>query len=121
MPAFGRISRENLAEAHPELQRLFNEVIKTTDCMVICGHRGQAAQDSCFHSGVSKLPWPRSKHNTKPAKAVDVIPYPVNWMDIARFDGFAQTVKEVAKTIGVEVVWGGDWPKFRDRPHWEVA
>ena len=46
MPYFGERSTRNLKEAAPELQRLFNEVIKHRDCAVIEGHRPQEEQDA---------------------------------------------------------------------------
>jgi peptidoglycan L-alanyl-D-glutamate endopeptidase CwlK len=121
MPFFGRISTAQLASAHEDLQKIFNEVIKTTDCMVICGHRGEEAQNACFAAKTSKLKWPDSKHNKTPSLAVDVVPFPLNWADTERFRVFAEKVKEVARGLGVGVVWGGDWKGFRDVPHWQLG
>lgn len=120
MPKFGKRSKKELATAHPDLQRLFNEVIKEYDCAVICGHRDHAAQDKAFADGYSLVKWPNSKHNKVPSLAVDVVPYPIDWNDHARFMSFASNVKKVAKRLKINVEWGGDWKKFVDLPHYQV-
>jgi peptidoglycan L-alanyl-D-glutamate endopeptidase CwlK len=52
---------------------------------------------------------------------VDVVPYPVDWLDLARFRALAKVVKECAEELGTEVQWGGDWKTFVDMPHWELV
>ena len=32
----------------------------------------------------------------------------------------APVIKAAAKKEDVAIVWGGDWVKFRDGPHWEL-
>jgi peptidoglycan L-alanyl-D-glutamate endopeptidase CwlK len=32
----------------------------------------------------------------------------------------ADAFKRAANELGVPIVWGGDWPKFRDGPHIEL-
>ena len=126
---FGTRSTNNLKEAHPLLQDLFNEVIKVYDCAVIEGHRPQDEQDKAYHAGKSKLKWPDSKHNKKPSLAVDVIPWPVDWKDSKRFYYFAGIVKGIATKMNIEIRWGGDWnsnnvftdQSFHDLPHFELV
>jgi len=128
MPSFGKRSRRNLSEAHPSLQKLFNEVIQVIDCAVIEGVREKEEQDRLFESGKSKVRWPASKHNSVPSCAVDVIPWPVDWNDRERFVYFAGIVKGVASQLGVSIRWGGDWDSdndlkdqsFNDLPHFEI-
>ena len=125
---FGRRSQKNLSEAHPLLIELFNEVIKIRDCAVIEGHRDKFEQDRLFHAGKSKLKWPRSKHNSFPSMAVDVVPYPVHWTNYRAFYHFAGIVKGVAHGMGLQIRWGGDWDSdnqftdqsFHDLPHFEL-
>lgn len=129
MPKFGLASREALATCHPDLQRLFNEVIKHWDCKVLEGHRGKAAQNAAYAAGASQLKWPFGNHNKKPSTAVDVVPYPVDWDDIEGFVAFAFFVQGVAAALGIKIRWGGDWNKdrrytderFRDFPHFELT
>ena len=129
MPAFGARSRERLASCHPDLQRLFNEVVKGFDCAVIYGHRTVEEQQDLYAQGrtkpgkiVTKLDGvsKRSKHNESPSLAVDVVPYPIDWDDLDAFRDLADHTKRVARDLGIGVVWGGDWSRFRDYPHWEL-
>ncbi len=120
MPKFGSRSRKALGTAHPDLQRLFNEVIKEFDCAVLCGHRGRFEQEQAFEAGTSKLQWPKSKHNKTPSLAVDCVPFPIDWKDRERLNAFAVFVKDAAKRLGIKVRWGGDWKTFFDGPHWEL-
>lgn len=129
MPKFGKKSEERLATCHVDIQRLFNEVIKHYDCTVTCGHRGKDEQDEAVRTGVSKLAWPNSKHNSLPSKAVDVVPFPIDWEDMSRFYHFGGFVLAVAKQLGIKIRWGGDWngdlkfrdEKFKDLPHFELV
>lgn len=129
MPKFGPVSTANLAQAHPDLQDLFNEVIKHFDCSVICGHRGEKEQTAAFVADASKVQWPDSKHNQYPSMAVDVIPYPSDWEDTARMTYLAGVVMGIAKMKGISIRWGRDWDSdtdlndqtFNDYPHFELV
>lgn len=129
MPTFGDRSKQNLSEAHPDLQKLFNEVVRYFDCSVIEGRRGQEEQDKLFHSGMSKVQYPNSKHNSTPSMAVDIVPYPVVWSDTDRMYYFAGIVKGIALSMGIKIRWGGDWDSdtevhdqtFMDLPHFELV
>ena len=74
MPLFSQTSKARLSTAHPDLQRLFNEVVKHWDCTIVCGHRGKEEQDKAFAEGKSKVKWPNGRHNKLPSLAVDVMP-----------------------------------------------
>ena len=139
MPTFSKRSLDNLATCHPDLQTLFNEVIKTFDCIVTEGHRNKEAQDKAFASGNSKLRYPNGKHNKNPSWAVDAYPYEpkiaVDWSDNERFHFFAGYVMGIAQKLKDEgkithtIRWGGDWDKdthikdesFRDTGHFELV
>lgn len=128
MPKFSKRSLDNLATADSRLQKLFNEVIKEYDCTVICGHRGKEEQTKAFNEKKSKLKFPQSKHNSLPSKAVDVVPYPINWTDIERFKDFGKFVLKKAAELGINIRWGADWDmdgdssdeRFLDFPHFEI-
>jgi hypothetical protein len=110
------------------LQKILNEVIRHFDCSVICGYRDEAAQNEAYYSGHSKVRYPNSRHNTVPAMAVDVVPYPIDWKDTERFCYFAGFVMGVAAKFGYPIRWGGDWDKdtevkdntFNDLAHFEI-
>ncbi len=53
--------------------------------------------------------------------AVDVIPYPIDWENITRFYRFGGFVKAIAVMLGIPLIWGGDWQKFKDLPHFELT
>ena len=55
-------SRNALNSAHEDLQKLFNEVIKTIDCTVVFGYRSKVKQEEQFDQGRTKLHFPKSKH-----------------------------------------------------------
>lgn len=128
MAKFGRRSRENLASCHKDLQKVFNEVIKTVDCSVIEGHRSKERQNKLYEEGKTKVRYPDGRHNASPSNAVDVVPYPVDWSDRERFHLFAGFVLGVASRMGITLRWGGDWNmnfevddnKFDDFPHFEL-
>jgi len=140
MPAFGKRSLAALGSADERLQRLFHEVVKTYDCTVLCGHRGQEEQEEAFRAGFSKEHWPNSKHNSFPSKSVDVAPYPVVWptpgmsredyaLAMGRFYYFAGYVRRAAEQMGLRVRQGVDWngnfdirdQSFHDLPHTELV
>ena len=129
VPQFSSYSRDHLRTCDERLVRVFNGVIKHFDCRVICGYRGQQAQDEAFHAGFSTLPWPESRHNTNPSLAIDVVPYPVDWKDLERFMWMGPYVIGVADCEGVKLRWGADWngnrrtsdERFLDYAHFEIA
>lgn len=128
MPKFGKNSKERLATCDEKLQDVFNEVIKYVDCSVLEGHRDERKQDKYFEEGKTKVRYPMGRHNSKPSRAVDVVPYPVDWKDRERFHLFAGFVLGMARRMGISLRWGGDWNmnfevddnKFDDFPHFEL-
>lgn len=138
MYKFSKRSKDNLSTADVQLQKLFNEVIKEIDCTVIYGHRTPEEQFELFKKGREKVDgwWTvvdkskvvtnldgttkKSKHNYFPSKAVDVVPYPINWNDINSFKLLASVIKRKALELGIDVEWGGDWKYLKDYPHWQV-
>ena len=128
MPRFGRKSKERLSTCDKRLQDLFNEVIKHVDCSILEGHRDERRQEQLFSEGKTKVHYPFGRHNTKPSRAVDVTPYPVDWADRERQTLFAGFVLGVARGMGITLRWGGDWDmdfqvmdnRFDDFPHFEI-
>jgi len=128
MPRFSRKSKRKLDTCHESLQQLFNEVVKSFDCTVIEGHRGEKKQNEAYRKGNSKLKYPNGKHNKTPSIAVDVIPYPIDWKDRDRMHYFGGFVLGIAKKMGFKIRWGGDWDmdthtkdnKFDDLVHFEM-
>jgi len=128
MPAFSQTSKDRLATCDERLQKVFNEVIKYFDCTIIQGHRGQVEQDAAFAAGKSQLKWPNGNHNKLPSKAVDAMPFPIDWTDRERMTLLAGFVIGIAQGMNIDIRWGGDWNenmkvkdnKFDDLVHYEV-
>ena len=128
MPRFGRKSRERLSTCDERLQKVFNEVIKHVDCSVLEGHRSEERQNKLYEEGKTKVRYPKGRHNSNPSNAADVTPYPVDWSDRERQTLFAGFVLGIAKSMDIDLRWGGDWDqdfqvqdnKFDDFPHFEI-
>lgn len=134
MPKYSDLSKTRLAQAHPKLQELFNEVIKDYDCTVLCGMRTITQQKALVAKGASRTM--NSRHIPRKDKgtgdeafcrAVDVITYPVNWGDWKAHYYFGGIVKGIALKMGINIRWGGDWDsdndlkdqRFNDLVHFE--
>jgi len=127
MPRFGRTSTARLKTCHKDIQRVLKEAIKVVDFSVLEGHRGRELQNLYYSQGKSKLRFPKSKHNKTPSRAVDIVPYPIDWNDSKRFILLAGIVLGIAHKMGVGIRWGGDWNRdfkfnesFFDAPHFEL-
>mgnify|MGYP001386955310 FL=1 len=128
MARFSKKSKKNLSTCHEDLQKVFNEVIKYVDCSVLEGHRSEERQEQLFSEGKTKVHYPKGRHNSKPSRAVDVVPYPIDWNDRERFHLFSGFVIGLARGMGITLRWGGDWNmnfevddnKFDDFPHFEL-
>ena len=128
MAKFGKKSKMVLSTCEDDLQKVFNEVIKHVDCSVIEGHRSEKRQNELFKKGFTKVKYPNGRHNSYPSRAVDVVPYPIDWDDRERFHLFAGFVLATARSMGITLRWGGDWNmnfqvddnKFDDFPHFEL-
>ena len=128
MPVFSERSLARLRECHPDLQRLFLEVVEHFDCTVLCGYRSHADQQKAFDEGRSKALPGESAHNYIPALAIDVAPWPVDWKDVRRFYLFGGFVLGLARQMSIDIRWGGDWDqdtqvrdqRFNDLVHFEI-
>ena len=144
-------SLDSLVGVDEHLQRVVKQAIQLSkqdfmvlegvrtrkQCMINYGKGRTIAQ--CVAKGVpaqyanpkaAKVTWLNdpfaSKHVT--GNAVDLVPYPVDWNDLKKFDAIAQAMLQAAKELGVPVRWGADWdsdgkPRERgesDSPHFEL-
>lgn len=128
MYKYGKKSKAKLETCHPDLQDIFNELVKVMDVTILEGHRGQILQDLYFSQGKSKVKWPNGKHNKKPSKAVDSAPYPIDWKDEKRFIYMAGIIKGIAHMKGIKIRQGIDWngdnlfnESWFDAPHTELV
>ena len=60
---------------------------------------------------LAKVTWLNNPLSSKhvSGKAVDLVPYPVNWNDLTKFDQVAKAMFAAAKELGVSIRWGADW------------
>lgn len=117
----GNRSRANLQGVHPDLVRVVERAIKITkvDFTVIEGLRSPSRQAELVKAGASRTS--NSRHLT--GHAVDVAAYvggEIRW-DWPLYPQIAEAFKQAAKEEGVALVWGGDWPRLRDGPHFELS
>jgi peptidoglycan L-alanyl-D-glutamate endopeptidase CwlK len=116
----GQRSRERLQGVHPDLVRVVERAIELTsvDFTVLEGLRTTERQKTLVAAGASRTM--NSRHIT--GHAVDLGAYVDGQVDWSwpLYERIAEAMKLAAKELGVAITWGGDWPKFRDGPHYEL-
>jgi peptidoglycan L-alanyl-D-glutamate endopeptidase CwlK len=113
-------SRERLKGVHPDLVAVVEAAILLTpvDFMVTEGLRTPARQAELVRAGASRTL--NSRHLT--GHAVDVaalVGGGVRW-DWPLYPRIAGACMEAATAAGSPLIWGGDWPRLRDGPHFEL-
>ena len=125
-----------LADVRPELAAAYRVALRRWSDdpvlqllglpIVTEGYRSPERQDELYTRGRS-APGPvvtykrggESKHNSLPSQALDVAfllaDGSVSWSGLL-LSKFARLMK----AADARVRWGGDWQKFKDRPHFEV-
>ena len=114
----GNRSKQSLSGVHPDLVAVVKLAITITeqDFTVIEGIRNINRQRELFKAGKSTTM--NSRHIT--GHAVDMVPWPVDWNDLERFEVMADAMKQAAEELDIPIVWGGDWKSFYDAPHFEL-
>lgn len=105
---------------HPHLVAVVEAaiLISPIDFMVTEGLRTRQRQAELVKAGASRTL--NSRHLT--GHAVDIcalVGGHVRW-DWPLYPRIAEAFKTAAAKQGVSIVWGGDWPKLRDGPHYEL-
>lgn len=118
---FSARSIKNMNGIHPDLRRVLDRALKDSplDFVVIEGLRTPERQKQLVATGASQTL--NSRHIT--GHAVDLLPIGPNGkgaFDWPLYDRLGPAVKEAAAKEGVAIVWGGDWKKFKDGPHFEL-
>ena len=114
----GTRSLQNLSGVHPDLVAVVKLAITITeqDFTVIEGIRNINRQRELYKAGKSTTM--NSRHIT--GHAVDMVPWPVDWNDLKRFEVMSEAMKAAAEELDIPIVWGGDWKSFYDGPHFEL-
>lgn len=126
MNSYSKQSQANLDSCHWHLQVIFIDALQVMDHSILCGYRSQDEQLALFIEEQTKVRL--GEHNCTPSRAVDAIPYPVDWDDLRRVTLFAGIVLGIAHKRGIKIRWGGDWDqdtqvkdnKFNDLVHFEL-
>lgn len=118
--ALSRRSRDRLTGVHPDLIAVIEAaiLISPVDFMVTEGVRTAARQAALVKAGASRTL--NSRHRT--GHAVDVaalVEGRVRW-DWPLYPRIAEAIKAAAARLDTPIVWGGDWPRLRDGPHFEL-
>ena len=142
-------SIEKMKGVHPKLIELMKKAISDSpyDFKIVQGLRTAEYQNSLYQQGrtrpgkiVTKLDGynKKSNHQAKSdgyGHAVDIAVcgqydqngnYVKYTTDAEMFDNkklveISRHVKAVAKEMGMEIVWGGDWKTLYDTPHYELV
>ncbi len=134
MPVLGPKSREKLTGVHPDMVRVVERAIEITkqDFSVLEGVRTAERQRELYAQGRTKpgriVTWTlHSRHLT--GRAVDLVPYPLDWNTAAKFDAIYDAMMAAAKELKVKIRSGMDWDrdgrkreaKETDSPHFELV
>ncbi|WP_315522118.1 M15 family metallopeptidase [Leptotrichia wadei] len=134
-------SLNRMEGVHPALQTLIKLGITNSphDFMIVQGLRTAAYQNELYQQGRTK-PGPKvtncdgynskSNHQAKSdgyGHAIDfaiydpTLPNKIDWDNNKKYREVADHLKKIAKENGINIVWGGDWVKFKDYPHIELV
>ena len=135
---FSQRSLNSLKGIHPDLEKVMTEAIKTSsvDFTITDGLRTTAQQQALYAKGrtapgkivtytdgVKK----KSNHQAKSdgyGYAVDLYAYYGGKVQVdddkTIINKIAPHIKSVAKKLGINIEWGGDWKSFKDYPHFEL-
>ena len=137
MYQFGTRSKNNLNGVHPKLVNLLETSLRNSPCdfTITDGVRTLQQQAALYAQGrttpgniVTNCDGIRSKSNHQVkadgyGHAVDLYPYhngSVQLNDIPKLRQIADHIKATAKSLGVNIRWGGDFTSLKDYPHFEL-
>lgn len=134
----GPKSIARLNGVHPDLAAVTLRAIEITtqDFSVLCGVRTAEEQKELYAQGRTKpgavVTWTLKTNHLPGADgyghAVDLVPYPVDWNTLSKFDAIAAAMMQAAEELGVTIRWGADWDMDglarergeSDSPHFEI-
>lgn len=147
MYQFGKRSLDNLVGVHPNLVKVLNASITDSpvDFTITEGVRTAQKQQEYYSWGrtkknpntgkMTKVTYAdgiKRKSNHQPKDdgygyAVDLYPYFDDKVQvqgdavILALEEIADHIKKKAKELGIKIVWGGDWKKPYDPPHFQLG
>ena len=110
-----------LKGVHPDLVKVIMRAAELSPVpfRVTEGLRTLARQKQLLADGATTTL--KSRHLT--GHAIDIVPLvggKPRW-DWPLYYKIAPVIKQVAKDLGVEIEWGGDWKSFKDGPHFQLS
>ena len=141
---FGERSLSNLENVNPDLVKVMMEAIKTSpvDFTIVEGLRSKERQQYLFSQGrtrpgkkvtnadgIKNLSNHQDEADGKKdglGSAVDLFPFFLGKVQVDHKDTIknlkliADHIKKVAASLKIEIVWGGDWKKPYDPPHFQL-
>lgn len=124
--SLSKLSRSRLVGVHPDLVKVVELAITLTkvDFRVQQGVRSLAEQKKNVARGASQTLNSRHLRQGKDnlAKAVDLVALKGRSVsyDWPLYYQIADAMKKAAKQLGIPIIWGGDWKRFKDGPHFEL-
>lgn len=134
MYVYSKPSKRRIETLHPNLQHIMNTAIKTSPIDFgipkYGGKRTDDEQYELFQQGLSQLDGIKKKSKHQSGRAVDVYAYvggKASW-DEKHLYMLAGHLIGVARSLGYDLRWGGDWDgdrdfedqTFIDLPHFEL-
>ena len=127
-------SLDRLVGVHPNLVKIVKRAIEITrqDFSVLEGVRTPQRQQELYAQGRTApgpiVTWTLNSPHLH-GRAVDLVPYPLDWNDLKKFDAIAMAMFDAADELGFKLRWGADWDQDGnlrekgelDSPHFELA
>lgn len=141
MPKFSQRSKDALKGVHPDLVRLMEAAIvdSPVDFTIVEGVRTAERQKQLYAQGrttkgdivtYSNGVTSKSNHQVKAdgyGHAVDLYPFVDGKLRMSepyvvpKLREISKHIKAKAAKLGIKIVWGGDWKKPFDPPHFQLA
>lgn len=142
----GKTSKERLGTVAEDLQKVIERAIELTeqDFSVLEGARTRQRQYELYAMGRTlselrvagvpanilakpgepKVTWTLNSRHFPNAKtglgnAVDLVPYPVDFSDLAKYTKIKEAVFKAAGELSIRIRWGGDWNQNGKTEHGE--
>ena len=120
MRQWDKVSTDRRKGVHPDLLKLADAVLQAAPwpLRITEGMRTLERQKQLLAAKATKTL--NSRHLT--GHAVDLmatVDGAGRW-DWGLYPTLAAVVQQAASDLGVPIVWGGSWPRFRDGPHFEL-
>ncbi len=111
-----------------ETGRVLRQEGVRVELQVTQGLRTASEQHDCYERGASKCDGYRFKSNHQSGRAIDYSLYQNGRYltgdaaaSASQYHRVADAFKVAAQRLGYNIQWGGDWKKFKDNDHIEVA